>query len=47
MSNIGRAIVKKLVVKFEGKEYCIDVTDFDFLRATETCGRQSWKRRTQ
>ena len=38
MSNIGRAIVQKLAVKFEGKEIlCID--DFDIF----ACCRDLWK----
>ena len=39
VSNIGRAIVKKLAVKFEGNEI-LSVDDFDIFGATETCGRQ-------
>ena len=43
VSNIGRAIVQKLAVKFEGNEIlCID--DFTYLRAKETCGKQSQKK---
>ena len=38
MSNIGRAIVKKLAVKFEGNEI-MTVDDFDIL----TCYRDLWK----
>ena len=42
-SNIGRAIVQKLAVKFEGNEIlCID--NLTYLRATETCGKQSQKK---
>ena len=38
VSNIGRAVVKKLAVKFEGNEI-MSVDDYDILHATETCGR--------
>ena len=38
VSNIGRAIVKKLAVKFEGKEI-LDVDDFDVF----ACYRDLWK----
>ena len=38
MSNIGRAIVKKLAVKFEGNEI-MSIDDFDML----TCYRDLWK----
>ena len=43
VSNIGRAIIKKLAVKFEGNEI-MSVDDFDMLHATEIYGRQSQKR---
>ena len=44
VSNIGRAIVKKLAVKFEGNEiFCID--DFDIIACQETCGKQPQKRK--
>ena len=38
VSNIGRAIVKKLAVKFEGNEI-LSIDDFDIL----TCYRDLWK----
>ena len=42
MSNIGRAIVQKLAVKFEGKEIlCID--DFDIF----ACYRDLWKMKSE
>ena len=40
MSNIGRAIVKKLAVKFEGNEI-LSIDDFDIL----ACYRDLWKTR--
>ena len=45
MSNIGRAIIKKLAVKFEGNEI-VSIDDFDdmCLYATEIYGKQSEKR---
>ena len=39
VSNVGRVIVKKLAVKFEGNEI-LGVDDFDVLPATETSERQ-------
>ena len=44
MSNIGRAIVKKLAVKFEGNEIMNLIMIMMFSHATEICGRQSQKR---
>ena len=42
VSNIGRAIIQKLAVKFEGKEIiCID--DFDIF----ACYRDLWKTRSE
>ena len=42
MSNIGRAIIQKLAVKFEGKEIlCID--DFDIF----ACYRDLWKTKSE
>ena len=38
MSNIGRAIIKKLAVKFEGNEI-LSVDDFDIF----ACYRDLWK----
>ena len=38
MSNVGRVIVKKLAVKFEGNEI-LSVDDFDVL----ACYRDLWK----
>ena len=38
VSTIGRAVIKKLAVKFEGNE--ILGVDKMCLHATETCGRQ-------
>ena len=38
MSNIGRAIIKKLAVKFEGKEI-LSLDDFDIF----ACYRDLWK----
>ena len=43
---MGSAIIKKLAVKFEGNEI-LGVDNFDVLHATETCGPQSQKSRTQ
>ena len=42
VSNIGRAIIRKLAVKFEGNEI-LSVDDSTYLHATETCARQSQK----
>ena len=38
MSNVGRAIVKKLAVKFEGNEF-LSIEDFDIF----ACYRDLWK----
>ena len=46
VSNIGRAIVKKLTVKFEVNEI-LDVDNFDMFLAVETCRKQSQKSRMQ
>ena len=43
VSNIGRAIIKKLAVKFEGNEI-MSVDDFDVLHATKIYGKLSQKR---
>ena len=43
VSNIGRAIIKKLAVKFEGNEK-LSVDDFDVFHATKICGKLSQKR---
>ena len=42
VSNIGRAIIKKLAVKFEGNEI-MSVDDFDVL----TCCRDLWKTKSE
>ena len=42
VSNIGRAIVKKLAVKFEGNEI-MSVDDFDML----ACSRDLWKTKSE
>ena len=42
VNNIGRAIVKKLAVKFEGNEI-LSVDDFDIF----TCYRDLWKTRSE
>ena len=42
MSNIGRAIIKKLAVKFEGNEI-MSVDDFDVL----ACCRDLWKTKSE
>ena len=42
MSNIGRAIIKKLAVKFEGNEI-MSVDDYDVL----TCYRDLWKTKSE
>ena len=42
MSNIGRAIIKKLAVKFEGNEI-MSVDDFDVL----ACYRDLWKTKSE
>ena len=42
MSNIGRAIIKKLAVKFEGNEI-MSVDNFDVL----TCYRDLWKTKSE
>ena len=44
VSNIGRAIIKKLAVKFEGNEI-LSKDNLTYLHATEICGRQPQKRR--
>ena len=43
VSNIGRAIIKKLAVKFERNEI-MSIDDFDMLAAIEIYGKQSQKR---
>ena len=43
VSNIGRAIVKELAVKFEGNEI-MSTDDFDVLAAIKIYGKQSQKR---
>ena len=42
MSNIGRAIVKKLAVEFEGNEI-MSVDDFDVF----ACYRDLWKTKSE
>ena len=42
MSNIGRAVIKKLAVKFEGNEI-MSVDDFDVL----VCYRDLWKTKSE
>ena len=42
MSNIGRAIVKKLAVKFEGNDI-LSVDDFDIF----ACSRDLWKTKSE
>ena len=42
MSNIGRAIIKKLAVKFEGNEI-MSVDDYDAL----ACYRDLWKTKSE
>ena len=42
MSNIGRAIIKKLAVKFEGNEI-LSIDDFDIF----ACYRDLWKTKLQ
>ena len=42
MSNIGRAIIKKLAVKFEGNEI-LSIDDFDIF----ACYRDLWKTATE
>ena len=42
VSNIGRAIVKKLAVKFEGNDEIMSIDDFDI---PEICGKQPQKRK--
>ena len=42
MSNIGRAIIKKLAVKFEGNEK-MSVDDFDMF----ACYRDLWKTKSE
>ena len=42
VSNIGRAIVKKLAVKFEGNEI-LSIQDFDMF----ACYRDLWKTRSE
>ena len=42
MSNIGRAILKKLAVKFEGNEM-LSIDDFDIF----TCYRDLWKTKSE
>ena len=43
LSNIGRVIIKKLAVKFEGHEI-LSVDNFNVLHVTETCGKRHRKR---
>ena len=43
VSNIGRVIVKKLAIKFDGN-IILEVDDFQYLHATKTCGKQNSKR---
>ena len=42
MSNIGRAIIKKLVVKFEGSEI-MSIDDYDIF----ACYRDLWKTKSE
>ena len=42
MGNIGRAIVKKLAVKFEGNEI-ISIDDYDLF----ACYRDLWKTKSE
>ena len=42
MSNVGRAIIKKLAVKFEGNEI-MSVDDYDVL----ACYRDLWKTKSE
>ena len=42
VSNIGRAIIKKLAVKFEGNEI-LSIDDFDIF----TCYRDLWKTKSE
>ena len=42
MSNIGRAIIKKLAVKFEGNEI-LSIDDYDLF----TCYRDLWKTKSE
>ena len=42
MSNIGKAIVKKLAVKFEGNEI-LSIDDFDIF----ACYRDLWKTKSE
>ena len=44
VSNIGRAIVKKLAVKFD-RNQILNIDDLTYLHATETYGRQPQKKR--
>ena len=46
VSNIGRAIVTKLAVKFEGNEI-LSIDDYGIFGCTETCGRWPQKREMQ
>ena len=41
--NIGRAIIKKLVIKFERNE-TLSVNDFDVFVFLKTCGKQNRKK---
>ena len=43
VSNIGRATIKKLAVKFEENEI-LSINDFDIFAVTETYGKLSQKR---
>ena len=43
VSNIGRAMVKKLAVKFEGNEIIMNVDDFDVF----ACYRDLWKTKSE
>ena len=43
VSNIGRAIVKKLAVKFEGNEI-LSIDNFDIFACYQDCGRQNQRK---
>ena len=46
VSNIGRAIVKKLAVKFEGNDM-LSIDDLTYSHVTKVYGRQPQKRKMQ
>ena len=44
VSKIGRVVIKKLAVKFEGNEI-LSIDDFNVFCVTENCGKRNLKKR--